>query len=395
MAQHFWPYGLPPETGGIALNLAGLGSLCRAVDALHGTSLAPAASAAADLICCSLLLASAFKLLLAPGKIAAELRDPKMCGSHGGLLMALNAMCAELRSWDPAVASMAVHACSGLQLAMLVWYLGWCWHIRSPPVPFWFPATVGVGMSVVAGGAVGMAPALQRFFLLLSCSLCALLWPWIAWRVARSDRIAPAPSVCVLAAPVSLVGLAFFALHDGAAAAAAAARPRVVTAAGALPLARRHHSTAHTIFALSTLAAFATLVAVFRRRAILRRFVQPRRGWAHPEWSGVTFPLVATSIVALRWEASVVRLHGEALWPSVLAVLCALVVVPIDLLFLLALPRWLANGLPPVPEWEEEEEHSVLHGQSGKRSTSTSARAVELEPLDVDLEAARATQVQP
>ena len=67
MAQHFWPYGLPPETGGIALNLAGLGSLCRAVDALHGTSLAPVASAAADLICCSLLLASAFKLLLAPG----------------------------------------------------------------------------------------------------------------------------------------------------------------------------------------------------------------------------------------------------------------------------------------------------------------------------------------
>ena len=63
--------------------------------------------------------------------------------------------------------------------------------------------------------------------------------------------------------------------------------------------------------------------------------------------------------------------------------------------YLGALPRWLANGLPPVPEWEEEEEHSVLHGQSGKRSTSTSARAVELEPLDVDLEAARATQVQP
>ena len=45
---------------------------------------------------------------------------------------------------------------------MLIWYFYWTYRLRSPPVPYWFPATVGIGMVAIAGSKVGMASWLQE-----------------------------------------------------------------------------------------------------------------------------------------------------------------------------------------------------------------------------------------
>ena len=61
-----------------------------------------------------------------------------------------------------------------LALAMLFWYFFLTAKLRSPPVPYWFPATVGVGMAGIAGSKVGMEPVLQQIFFWISATLYAL-----------------------------------------------------------------------------------------------------------------------------------------------------------------------------------------------------------------------------
>ena len=74
-------------------------------------------------------------------------------------------------------------------------------RLRAPPVPFWFPATVGIGATSIAGARVGIPEGLQVAALVLSATQCLVLWPWITWRLAHSRHAAPAPSVFVHAAP--------------------------------------------------------------------------------------------------------------------------------------------------------------------------------------------------
>jgi len=332
---------LPAETGGIALNLAGLATFFDVtatvhsplVEALRHVRWMTAGSA------WLLLTLSAIKLCFVPRVVRRELCDPKMCGSHGGLVMALTLSVSETGNL------IAVYSCLAIQLLMLIWYIGRCSYIRSPPVPFWFPATVGVGMSAVAGRRVAMDLWLEMAVLLLSAVLCAVLWPWIVYRLFRRDAVAPAPSVFVLGAPVSLVGLAYYAVFY---APSKLERPMRWPYTHALVgFDRSIGGTA--FFAASTLAALTTLTAAWRRRRILSCFVEPRRGWAHQEWAGLTFPLVATASVALQWEANVASTQGGAIWPSIIAGLCLLIVVPINAFWFAALPRWLWNGLPRVP----------------------------------------------
>ncbi len=319
---------LPCETGGIALNLAGMATFFDATAALH-PSLEPALYArwVAAGTAWVLLLLSLLKLLCVPRAVAKELQQPKSCGSHGALLMALTLSCSEPHEIDTGgAARAAVHVCAGLQSLMALWYLGWCARLRSPPVPFWFPATVGIGMSTVAGSRVGMSLGLQMSFFVLSAGLCIVLWPWITMRLLLSDRVSPAPSVAILAAPVSLVGLAYFACAWGlrfeewvtttrgvqGAQGANASWPASLAppAPPALPAGDSGASEWHvdrsagatTIFMTSTACAAATVYFCWRRRAILSQFVQPSRGWAHQEWAGFTFPTVATTSVAVLWE---------------------------------------------------------------------------------------------
>merc|ERR1719163_448744 len=98
-----------------------------------------------------------------------------------------------------------------MQLAMCIWYYSNTWRLRSPPVPFWFPSTVGIGAYSIAGARVGLPQGLLLSGVVAAAFQCLVLWPWITWRLIQSTNNAAAPSVFVLGAPISLVGVSFYA----------------------------------------------------------------------------------------------------------------------------------------------------------------------------------------
>jgi hypothetical protein len=248
---------------------------------------------------------------------------------------------------------------SALQLIMLVWFLFLANRSRTPPVPYWFPATVGVATAAIAGSKVGMHSNLQLFFFALAAALCLVEWPWITMRLAFSDRITPAPSIFVHAAPVSIVSIAYI---------------EVFVAPAQRDVGYSAIATCHFFFASSTAAALTTLIFAYRRRSFLRRFVLARKlAFVHQEWSAPTFPLVTTSTYAalyvppppalcfcnnLNMYASRIAplssnedaIAGARGWATALAVFTFTVVAFIDIMYLACgLPQWVCSGLPPVP----------------------------------------------
>ena len=335
---------VPAEAGGIALNCAGLGSWLSALCELYPALLPVArpAEAAVVAVAAAVLCAFCAQALLNNAHLRGDLRTPKQCGSLGAGLMALTLCCSYTGS------RAAVLAASAVQVAMVVWYLSWAAWIRSPPVPFWFPPTVGVGMAGIAGAKVGMDRGLQRAFLYGSGLLCAIEWPWITARLTASDRVAPGPAVMVHAAPVSLVSLCFMQVvvdpqrpgdDDGG--------------GGGGGLSRATRVAAHAFFAGTTAAALLTCYFGYRRRALLREFVLSRaEGFVHQEWAALTFPLLATSAYAVLYAARVPSSAACAYWATALALVTLVVVGAINVLYLgVGMPRWIDVGLPGVPEW--------------------------------------------
>ena len=90
---------LPAEAGGIALNLAGLGSWLSALCELHPVLLPVYDAGAGVLAALAFLLVLGFLLqaTLHSAHLIGELKKPKQCGSMGGLLMALSLCCSYLR----------------------------------------------------------------------------------------------------------------------------------------------------------------------------------------------------------------------------------------------------------------------------------------------------------
>ena len=87
--------GIPAEAGGIALNLAGMGSWLSALCELHPAML-PAFDASSGVVVslsCTILIAIGLQVLLHNAHFCGEVRKPKQCGSLGGLLMALTLCC--------------------------------------------------------------------------------------------------------------------------------------------------------------------------------------------------------------------------------------------------------------------------------------------------------------
>ena len=359
---------LPAESGGIALNLAGMGSWLSAMCELHPTLLPVynPGSVVVVSLACTIFVAIFLQALLHNAHFRGELKKPKQCGSLGGCLMGFTLCCSYTRFLPAVVLAHGrlpfalVHAAGSLQLAMLAWYFFWTHKQRSPPVPYWFPATVGIGMVGIAGSKVGMAPWLQQTAFWLSAMLCLLGWPWITARCAFSDRIAPAPSIFIHAAPISLVSLAFM---------------EVIVAPMSAEPTPAAVAVGHFFLIATTGGALVTLAFAYRRRAILRRFVLPRSaGFVHQEWSGLTFPLVATSTYAVLYAARIAPVAGCAaaqsaatVWATALGLLTLFVVGTIDLFyFAVGLPRWILwSGLPPVAAPPPLSDSALQH--SGER----------------------------
>ena len=218
----------PTEAGGIALNCAGLAAWSGAVEQSQSVWASPSGTVrwiplTGSMIILTLTLC---KVCVAPEVVRKELNIPKLTGSYGSLAMAATLTAGELVTVNLTLARTAVYLAGSVQMLLVCYYYYLNWRLKAPPVPFWFPPTVGVGAFSIAGVRVSMPVELQVFVALLSAVQCAILWPWITWRMVKSpiglmsDRqqsspiVAPAPSAFVLAAPISLVGLAFFSVTN-------------------------------------------------------------------------------------------------------------------------------------------------------------------------------------
>ena len=206
----------PTEAGGIALNCAGLAAWSGAVAQSQSVWASPSATVRWIPLTGSIIILSLtfLKLCVAPEVVRKELNIPKLTGSYGSLLMAATLTSGELVTVNLTFARTVVYLAGSVQMLMVCYYYYLNWRLKAPPVPFWFPPTVGVGAFSIAGVRVSMPVELQVFVALLSAVQCLFLWPWITWRMVKSRIVAPAPGAFVLAAPISLVGLAFFSVTN-------------------------------------------------------------------------------------------------------------------------------------------------------------------------------------
>ena len=338
---------VPSEVGGISLNLAGMASWAGAIAELH-PALAPALAVSTWVFigfACSILAVAGLQVIFNMSHVRSELSKHNKCGSLGALCMSCTLCCSYIRHSPGGMhtAYVVVHIASALQLIMLVWFFFLANRSRAPPVPYWFPATVGIASAAIAGSKVAMHSDLQLAFFWLAAALCLVEWPWITLRLAFSDRITPAPSIFVHATPVSVVSLACMEVF--------VTPTRGVVSDSAV-------AACHFFFACTTTAALTTLIFSYRRRAFLRRFVLPRSlAFLHQEWAGLTFPLVATSTYTIFYASRIVPLSknddaiaGVRVWATALAVLTLGIVGFIDIMyFACGLPQWVCRGLPPAP----------------------------------------------
>jgi len=348
----------PSEVGGYALSLAGLAATSGAVAETHYVWADVSSSLRWLPISCALVLQllALIKLLAAPNVVLSELNGPKSCGAYGSLLMSLVLVAAELKDANLRLGQVAVYAAGSLQFLMIVHYYTLNYRKRAPPVPFWFPATVGIGASTISGARVGLPQAWLVVTFSLSAAQCLLLWPWISFRLWRVHSSAPAPSVFIHAAPISLVSLAYFSLAGD-----------LVEGENLDQLTK---PPGQVFFALSTFGALSTLVFAYARRRILRQFILPAPLlFIHQEWAGLTFPLVATSTVALLFAARTTAAnHGDdavKVWPTILAIFCVCLLAFINIFFFIRFPVWLLRGLPPVPALPRQISASQVEQQEG------------------------------
>lgn len=269
-ARHYQAFQLglsrvPSEAGGIVLNLAAIASLLTSIADLY-LALTPVSTAGSWLciaLSCCILAAFVLQAIFHHAHLRAELMKPNKCGSLAALCMSCT-FCSSYIRFAPAgerAAYVIVHIASALQLAMLTWFLVLSLRTRSPPAPYWFPATVGIGAAAIAGSKVAMHPDLQLFFFSLAAALCFIVWPWVTCRLASSDSASPAPSVFIHAAPLPVVALAYI---------------QVFVAPTQENLSQSAIAAGHFFFAATSMAALTTLLFAYRRRAFLRRFVLPR-----------------------------------------------------------------------------------------------------------------------
>ena len=323
---------IPHSTGGIMLNIMGLTSWCTALHHkdMH-SNLNPLVIAAVQsslfVVVLLLLLLTAFKLLVAPKVVAAELLDPETCGAYGALLMAVTLLFAQIEGWNhPVLTYVAVAFTSLLQFAMLCWYIGRLVYLRVPPTPSCFPATVGIGMSAIAGNTThvyaGWIQSIHPAFI-LAVACAVVLFPWVAWRLVRDNKVAGSPAVFVLAAPWSLCMIAFFNTMA------------LATPPGTLVIA-----SAHAMFVLCTVGMCITVGCAFVRRTIIFSQFWRVQCAVHPTDADVTFPIVAYSLVCMYY--SIHFCDGFLLWWAWLwVVVCGLVVGFINISFLTNLPTWI------------------------------------------------------
>ena len=333
--MHMYALRIPHSTGGIMLNIMGLTSWC---NIFHHTGMQSETNAKVISFVQSslygvvllLLCLFLFKTIMAPKAVAQELLNPDTCGAYGAATMAVTLLFAQVRWWhQPMLTYMSVALTSLLQFTMLCWYIGRLIYLKAPPSPSCFPATVGIGMSAIAGHITGVVPRTYQYLhpaFVVAVACAFVLFPWVAVRLLRDPTATASPAVFVLAAPWSLCTIAFF---NTMALPGASMGVFVV-------------ACAHVLFVFSTVGMLTTLGCAFARSTvILQDFWRAKAHCCvHPADSDVTFPIVAYSIVCMYYSIHIC--NGFLLWWAWLwVVVCVVVVGGINVSFLWCLPGWI------------------------------------------------------
>ena len=367
--------GLPPQLGGMALNLCGIAGL---VKYLGGDDV-PLGSRDVwgelgelqlPLLCLSLVLQALtlYRMLRHWELVRHELQTLPFIASVSPFLLALQLSLQQLHGlghMPHTAANTVTHALAAIEMATLLYFLRCAIARRATPEPFWWPPLLMPALWASDGGAL-LGPSFARAGLIVCVAIGAIIYPPCMWNVLTKPRkCANDPGIFAMLGPVAFLALGALSLE------------------GTLPM--LGPTGGDVVFGLVMGGGLLVFGAAFRRRAALGRAlcggvgqerllfgsggigggagggVVPRAPPPAPislAWTAFTFPIVTNARVALlfaeqgRVEGAPVLAHDltanvAAAWGSVLLLLSLLVVPILDVLLLASLPRWLATPLPP------------------------------------------------
>ena len=345
------PGNLPVQASGIALNIVAIASLLGLLNgrpgwawAWVGPFLVPFEWVffTASLVLQVLLTLRAMTVLrqgrLTDLLLRQELHSRRQTAGWAALIIAGHLTWARLHPYLGAPAFAMVHVFAMLQYLTCARFLLLCWRKRSPPEPYWFPATVSLAAIGIVGPGIGSPRALTVAATACGCVVAATAWPVCVWRVfSRPEQIAADPSVFVMMAPVPFVTMALIAQRT----------------ADHEPLLGRVGMDC--LFLLNTLNLLVTLACAVQRRRQLARTLRP----FSPAWASLTFPLASNCIVAVRYaidydaRSSAERAEwlasAAAHWSAVLVPITLVLVPCIDLLWMFHMPHWYFWDRPHRP----------------------------------------------
>lgn len=283
LAQKVGP--LPLSTNGVALGLVGLAGLwnhlSKEIPYEWVTAFLVWSSVPLCTISFTLVLTNLVRVVVCPGMVFKELKDPTTFFVAGATIMAANLCFAYLYDKGVEAASIGIYGCAVVQVLITIWFLALCVHQRCLPEPLWNPPTVSMAMIGWTGTAIGMDRTVVEVTFWIGFVLMAVSTPIQVWRVLRNPlAIAPFASVNMLQAPCSFMAVAWYSI-----------RGLVYCPWLVVPL-----------MASSTVVFFITCFAVFQRRKAIFQSDRPLVGY---DWAAFTFPTLSTANAALScW-----RLH--------------------------------------------------------------------------------------
>ena len=343
------PGNLPVQASGIALNIVAIASLLGLLADRPGWAwVSPFLEPLEWVLFTESLVLQALLTLramtvLRQGRMTdlllrQELHSRRQTAGWAALIIAGHLTWARLHPYLGAPAFAMVHAFAVLQYLTCARFLLLCWRKRSPPEPYWFPATVSLAAVGIVGPGIGSPRALTVVATACGCVVAATAWPVCVWRVfSKPEQVAADPSVFVMMAPVPFVTMALIAQRT-------ADHEPLLGPVGM-----------DCLFLLNTFNLLVTVACAVQRRRQLAKTLWP----FSPAWASLTFPLASNCTVAVRYaidydaRSSAERAEWVAWtaahWSAALVPITLVLVPCTDLLWMFHMPHWYFWDRPNRP----------------------------------------------
>lgn len=326
---------LPAALNGLALGIVGASGLVLPMERVLSCSDCLGGNSSAAALCkvaCVPFALYLTKCAVAPRTVFDEFLDPVLTPAFGAqamVIMSLGGMLLEPVSQQGALFLLIFGWIFGSTVAAV--YVLQSVRRRVEFEPTCFPATVNCALVPIVGATVGLGRVPSTVALLQGLLLSTIFVPWVLLKLIRRSRQQPyaaSPAVWPICAPVALITRAWI-------------------EAGFAEL----HSAQilHSLIVLTLLLFCASSAAtIVRHKVISASFFEP-------SWANFTFPTCSVAIALLDYTTWVRTQRSDQneilLQCSIIsAVLAALTVLAITILFAYSLPRWLrqASSHPQV-----------------------------------------------